>query len=306
MIIKKVYYKEIIEALGDLVINSFGPTENVFIDNLADIRHINATTLDWVGLHKTNSQEIAEQSLAQVILVGSDVVYSKKLQAQNKTLIVVTKPKTALAVVGNAFFVEHEKPGIHPTAIIDPEAKIGKEVYIGPYVVIGKATIGDYCRICSFVKIYDNVKMGHHCYIKDGSIIGGPGFGFEIDEDGNRFRFPQIGSVVMGNYVEIGANNCVDRGALSDTIIEDYTKSDNLCHIAHNDHIGKNVMLTAGVVFSGSVTVGDETWLAPGTVIRDGKSIGRNSMTGMGTVVVKNIPDHELWAGNPGVKFRDI
>lgn len=306
MRIKKVYCNDIIKALGDLVIRTFGLTEDVFIDNLADVRHVNTSTLDWVGLNKTNSQEIAEHSLARVILVSTDVVYSEKLQAQNKTLIVVTKPKTALAVVGNVFFVEHEKPGIHPTAIIDPDAVIGKDVYIGPYVVIGKATIGDYCRICSFVKIYDNVKMGHHCYIKDGSIIGGPGFGFEIDEDGNRFRFPQIGSVVMGNYVEIGANNCVDRGALSDTIIEDYTKSDNLCHIAHNDHIGKNVMLTAGVVFSGSVNVGDETWLAPGTVIRDGKSIGRNCMTGMGTVVVKDIPDHELWAGNPGVKFRDI
>lgn len=306
MRIKKVYCTDIIKALGDLVIRTFGSTEDVFIDNLADVRHVNTSTLDWVGLNKTNSQEIAEHSLARVILVGTDVVYSEQLQAQNKTLIVVAKPKTALAMVGNAFFVEHEKPGIHPTAIIDPEAVIGKDVYIGPYAVVGKATIGDYCRICSFVKIYDNVKMGHHCYIKDGSIIGGPGFGFEIDEDGNRFRFPQIGSVVMGNYVEIGANNCVDRGALSDTIIEDYTKSDNLCHIAHNDHIGKNVMLTAGVVFSGSVNVGDETWLAPGTVIRDGKSIGCNCMTGMGTVVVKDIPDHELWAGNPGVKFRDI
>lgn len=306
MITKKVLVSNIIKTLGNLLVNTFGPIDNVYIDNLADVKHVTSTTLDWVGRKKKEQQIIAEQSQANVILVGPEVVYSDILRKQGKTLLVVKNPKMALATVGNAFFVQVEQPGIHPTAMIDPEAVIGKGVYIGPYVVIGKAEIGDYCRICSFVKIYDNVKMGHHCYIKDGSIIGGPGFGFEIDEEGNRFRFPQIGSVVMGNYVEIGANNCVDRGALSDTIIEDYTKSDNLCHIAHNDHIGKNVMLTAGVVFSGSVTVGDETWLAPGTVIRDGKSIGRNSMTGMGTVVVKNIPDHELWAGNPGVKFRDI
>ena len=76
------------------------------------------------------------------------------------------------------------------------------------------------------------------CY-KVRAVIGGEGFGFERDKNGNRFRFPQIGDVKIGNYVEVGANTCIDRGALSTTMIGDYTKINNLCHIAHNNVIGK-------------------------------------------------------------------
>ena len=134
-------------------------------------------------------------------------------------------------------------------------------------------------------------------------MIGGAGFGFERDDNGNRLRFPQIGGVRIGNHVDIGGNTCIDRGALSDTILEDYAKVDNLCHIAHNAHIGKNAVVVACAEVSGSCAIGDDTWVGPNTCIRDQRTIGSNTLIGMGAVVVKHVGDNEVWAGNPAKKM---
>lgn len=304
MINRKVSLNEVIEVLGNLMLKTYGPTEDVYIDNLADVQHVNATTLDWVGNSKKNQQVIAEQSPAKVILVGEKVVYSEVLQDQKKTLLVVCNPRQALAVIGNAFFLEKKTPGIHPTAIVEPEAKIGKDVYIGPYTVIGKAEIGDNCIISAFVKIHDNVKIGHHCFFKEGAVIGGAGFGFETDENGNRFRFPQLGKVVIGNFVEVGANSTIDRGALSDTVIGDYTKMDNLCHIAHNNVVGKNCIFTAGSIVSGSCEIGDNTWVGPNSTINNWIKVGSDSLIGIGSTVVMKVKDGTKVFGVPAEKVE--
>ena len=256
--------------------------------------HVNLTTLDWINPAKTNKQEIAEKSPARVLLVDEDVVYFP-----GKVFIYVKNPKRALATVGNKFFVKRPQPGIHPTAIVDDEAEIDDSVSIGAYSVIGKAIISAGTVVSPFVRIYDNVTIGRECFIKEGAVIGGAGFGFERDEDGNRFRFPQIGGVRIGDHVDIGGNTCIDRGALSDTVLEDYAKVDNLCHIAHNAHIGKNAVVVACAEVSGSCEVGENTWVGPNACIRDQRNVGCNTMIGMGSVVVKHIGDNEIWAGNP-------
>lgn len=286
--------KDVITCLGDQVQNVVGTLEGVFIDNLADVAHTNLTTLDWVNPSRKNKQEIVKKSPARVMLVDLSVEY-----VEGKVLIYVMNPKRALALVGNTFFVERPQTGIHPTAIVDPEAIIAENAHIGAFTVIGKATIGERTVISSNVRIYDNVSLGQDCFIKEGAVIGGAGFGFERDEDGNRFRFPQIGGVRIGDHVEIGANTCIDRGALSDTILEDYAKVDNLCHIAHNVHIGKNAVVVACAEVSGSCVIGEDTWVGPNACIRDQRTVGANSLIGMGSVVVKDIPDNEVWAGNP-------
>ena len=304
MIDRKVSLKEIIGVLGDLLLNTCGPTEDVYVDNLADVQHVNSTTLDWVGNNKKNQQVIAEQSPAKVILVSDKVDYSESVQEQKKTFLVVKNPRQSLAVIGNAFFLEKASAGIHPTAIVDPEAVIGKDVYVGPYAVIGKAEIGEGCSISAFVKIYDNVKIGHHCSFKEGAVIGGAGFGFEKDGDGNRFRFPQLGKVVIGNYVEIGANSTIDRGALSDTVIGDYTKMDNLCHIAHNNVVGKNCVFTAGSIVSGSCEIGDNTWVGPNSTINNWIKVGKDSLVGIGSTVVMKVKDGTKVFGVPAEKVE--
>lgn len=299
MIYKKITIQEILQFLGEKVLQVHGPVEGVYIDNLAEVERVKETTLDWIKPSKPNKQEIAENSKARVLLVDAVVQ-----PIDGKTLIVVKNPKVALAEIGNYFFVEKVMPGIHPTAIIHPEAKIGSNCHIGPYTVIGKATIGENCVIDAHVRIYDDVVMGHDCVIKAGAVLGGAGFGYERDEQGNKFRFPQIGQLIMGDYVEVGSNTCIDRGALADTIIGDYTKINNLCHIAHNNKIGQNVTITGCVNISGSNVIDDNVWIAPNASVKGWIHIGEGALVGMAAVVVKDIPPHETWVGNPAHKLE--
>lgn len=295
----KVTVNELVSFLGDEVIRVVGVSTSAYIDNLADVAHVNETTLDWVKPKNPDRQQIVENSKANVVLVDEGV-----LPVAGKVLIVVENPKRALAKVGNAFFVERPQPGIHPTAIIDAQAEVGEDVYIGPYSVIGKASIGAGCVIDSNVRIYDGVILGKGCDIKAGAVLGGAGFGFEKDEDGNRFRFPQVGRLIIGDDVEVGANTCIDRGALSDTVIGDHTKINNLCHIAHNNRIGRNVVITGCVNVSGSNVIDDNVWIAPNASIRGFIHLGEGCTIGMGAVVTKDIPDGETWFGAPAHKVE--
>lgn len=295
----KITLRELISFLGEEVINVYGETEEAYIDNLADVAHVCETTLDWVNPKTPRGQTMVEQSKAGIVLVGECIK-----PVSGKVLIVVKNPKRALAKVGREFFVEKPEPGIHPTAILDAEAIIGEKIHIGPYAVIGKAKIGEGCVIESGVHIYDNVALGASCRIKSGAIIGGEGFGFESDENGNKFRFPQIGHVIIGDDVEIGANTCIDRGALSDTIIGDHTKINNLCHIAHNNVIGKNVTIAGCVNVSGSCVIEDNVWISPNVSLRGFNHLGTGCIIGTGAVVTKNIPAKETWVGNPAKKIE--
>ena len=296
---KSLYIKDIVNFLGEKVLSVEGEYEGVFIDNLADVSHVNETTLDWINPTKEKKQKIAENSKAQVLLVDKSI-----MPIAGKVLIRVNNPKVALAEIGNHFFVEQPQVGIHPTAIIDPDAKIGNNVAIGAYCVIGKVIIGDDCVLDSNVRVYDDTVMGKGCIIKAGAVLGGAGFGFEIDDNGNKFRFPQIGGLIIGNQVEIGANTCVDRGALSNTEIGDYTKINNLCHIAHNNKIGKNVIITGCVNISGSNVIEDNVWIAPNASIRGYVHLGKGCVVGMGAVATKDIPAGETWVGNPAKKME--
>lgn len=296
---KSISLDDIINFLGEDCISVHGKIEQKYIDNLAPTESINEKSLDWIKLSAKNKQDLAEKSKAKALLVDTDVVYSESIKSEEKVLIVVKDPKCSLAQIGNNYFVDNKVPFIHPTAIIDSNAIIGENVSIGAYSIIGNCAIGDNSVIDSHVQIYDGTQIGKHCYIKSGAVLGGAGFGYEKDDDGNHFRFPQIGALLIGDYVEIGANTCIDRGALADTVIGDYTKINNLCHIAHNNKIGNNVIITAQVNISGSNIIEDNTWIAPNSSIRGWLKIGKNSTVGMGAVVVKDIPENEVWVGNP-------
>jgi len=299
-----VSLNKIIEFLSDELIDVYGEPESIIVKHLRDPEHVDEFTLDWINTSKQEKQKVAEASKAKAIIVDKDVVFSEVLRNQGKVLLVVNNPKLAIAKAGNEFFVEKITPEIHPSAIIHPDAQIGKNVYIGPNTVIENCTIGDDTIIDANVHIYSPVIIGKHCSVKSGAVLGGMGFGFEKDENGNLFRFPQIGNLFIGDYVEIGANTCIDRGALSDTVIGDYCKINNLCHIAHNNKIGKNVVITAQVNISGSNVIENGVWIAPNASIRGWLTIGKGATIGMGAVVTKDVPAGETWVGNPARKLE--
>jgi UDP-3-O-[3-hydroxymyristoyl] glucosamine N-acyltransferase len=294
---------DIIDFLGNEVIEIYGEPSKVKIKYLKAADEVDEYTLDFINTIRIDKQKIAEMSLARAIIVAGSIIYSDSLKAQSKVIIVVDQPKLAIAKIGNEFFAEKIKPRIEPSAIIHPDAKIGKDVYIGTNVKIGKCIIGNYVQIFSNVVIHDGVTIGNYVVIKPGAVLGFEGFGFEKDSLGNLLKFPQLGKLRIHDHVEIGANTCIDRGALKDTIIGYGTKINNLCHIAHNVVIGQNVIITGHANISGSTIIEDYVWISPNVSLRGHQRIGKGATIGMGAVVTKDVPAGETWIGNPAKKI---
>jgi|TARA_R100000234_G_C4998059_1_gene178926 UDP-3-O-[3-hydroxymyristoyl] glucosamine N-acyltransferase len=150
------------------------------------------------------------------------------------------------------------------------------------------------------------IVIGKGCDICETSRLGNEGFGFEPDENGDLVFFPHFGGVIIGNNVRIGSYTCIDRGNMRDTVVCDNVKIDNLVHVAHNVKIGKNTMVVAGAVICGSVEIGESCFIGANSTIRQHLKVGNNSIVGMGSVVTKNIPNNEVWAGNPARKIKDV
>lgn len=186
-----------------------------------------------------------------------------------------------------------------------------QESYVDSTVRLGEnVVIEDGCHISAGVVIEHNVVIqkgtyiGKNSIIRTGTCVGGAGFGFEKDSEGIPVRFPHLGGVVIGENVEIGAINSVCCGALSDTIIGDNVKTDNLVHIAHNCSIGARTLITACAELSGGVVVGEDVWIGPNCSIIQKVKIGDGALIGIGAVVRKSVPNKGVVAGNPGKLLR--
>ncbi len=146
---------------------------------------------------------------------------------------------------------------IAPGCVVEDNCVIGDNVILGANVVVGTGShIGAGSRIFANVTLYHYVYLGDQCIVHSGAVIGSDGFGF-ANNKGTWVKIPQTGKVIIGSQVEIGANACIDRGALNDTLIGDGVKLDNLCHIAHNVELGANVAMAAYAGVAGSTKVGD-------------------------------------------------
>lgn len=171
-----------------------------------------------------------------------------------------TTPAIATGIHPTAYVAEGVTLGnnvaLGPHVVIETGAVIGDNVQIGANCVIGPhAKIGDNTKLYPLVSVYHHCEIGKNCLIQSGTAIGSDGFGYANDK-GQWVKIPQSGRVVIGDFVEIGANTCIDRGALDDTIIESNVIIDNLCQIAHNVKIGYGTAVAGGTTFAGSVTIG--------------------------------------------------
>ncbi len=271
--------------LGDIIVGD----SRRKISNIADAKNINEESLDWVHRNNGDPWTYLQKSKAQVLIVPKDLIDKADEISQSKTVIFSNNPMLLFSRIARELFVVHPIPGIHPSVIIHPNAVIAKDVYIGPLCSIGDCQIGAGSIIQSHVSIGDCVSIGKKVLIKNGARIGQSGFGFVKNENGELEKFPQIGRVIIEDNVEIGANTCVDRGALSITRIGAGTKIDNLVEIAHNVQIGKNCMITGNVSIGGSCKIGDEVWIGPTASLRDGIVVGSGALINMGSVVIKDV-----------------
>jgi UDP-3-O-[3-hydroxymyristoyl] glucosamine N-acyltransferase len=191
-------------------------------------------------------------------------------------------------------------PGIHPTAVVDPTASIDPTAVIGPHCVIGaNSVIGPHVMLHPHVVIGWDVRIGAGTTVFAGTVVGADGFGYERDDDGTVLKFPHLGGVTIGAGVEIGANTCVDRGTLGDTVIDDEARVDNLVHVAHNVRIGKRAFVIALSMIGGSTVVDDDAYVAPGVALMNGITVGQRAMVGLGAVVVRSVEPDTVVMGNP-------
>ncbi len=159
------------------------------------------------------------------------------------------------------------KTGVHPSAVVEAGARIAPSATIGALSYIGAdAVIGENTRIAARVTLGERCVVGERCILHSGVVIGADGFGFAPDQ-GRWEKIAQLGAVRIGNDVEIGANTCIDRGALGDTVIEDGVKLDNLIQIGHNVHIGAHTAMAACAGIAGSAKIGRHCTLAGGAVV---------------------------------------
>lgn len=180
------------------------------------------------------------------------------------------------------------EPVIHPTA------RIGRNVVIGRGVHIGAGTV-----IYHNAVIGDEVVIGQGCVIKSCAVVGEEGFGFERDAQGKAVRLPHIGTVVIGDAVEVGSLTTVCRGTLGDTILRNGCKIDDHVHIAHNVDVGEDAFVIACAEVSGGVKIGPRAWIAPNASVLNQLTIGADAVIGLGGVVLKSVPDGTVVVGNP-------
>ena len=194
---------------------------------------------------------------------------------------------------------------IGPNVYIGHDVIIGDNVTIYPNVTIGQgAIIGDNTIIYSNVVIREFCQIGKECVLNPGCIIGGDGFGF-VKINGNNTKIDQIGAVILEDYVEIGSNTTIDRGAIGNTIVKKYAKIDNLVQIAHNVIVGENTLIISQVGISGSTEIGENVTLAGQTGVAGHIKIGNNVMIGGRGGVTGNIEDNQILAGFPLMPLKD-
>ncbi len=283
--------------------------------NLADSKCIsvfhNKKYFEMLGSSKTGACILDEQSIQK---------------APNDSALLVSKyPTKSYALIAATFYpIEKQKPGIHPTAIVHESVKLGNNVYIGPYVIIEEnVQIGDEVQIGAHSVIEKGVSIqeytvirthvmishalvGKYVHIKSGARIGQRGFGFFMDPSGqgNHLPVPQLGRVILHDFVEIGSNSTVDRGSGDDTIIGYGTRIDNLVQIAHNVHFGTGCVMVAQSGVAGSTKFGDYVAAGGQAGIADHLKIGSGAQLGAQCGIMSDIEPREIVMGSPAAPVK--
>ena len=273
----------------------------------------------------------------------SNPIYNSFLYTTNASVAIVNKSfqpekeiETTLIKVDNAYKsfskllefyneVKNNKSGRESPHFIADSAKIGKNEYLGAFTYIGEnvvigynvkiypncyigdnTIIGDNCVIFSGVKIYSETQIGNHCKVHSGSTIGSDGFGFVPNENGEFMPIPQIGNVVIEDYVDIGSGCTIDRATLGSTIIRKGVKLDNQIQIAHNVEVGKNTVIAAQTGIAGSTKIGENCMIGGQVGFAGHLIIGNNVKILAQAGVSKNLKDNAIINGTPAFKVQDF
>jgi len=299
--------KNIAEFLEEKFIGD-GETE---ILRVASLETANTGEISFI--EKSELNEAAQNTHADCLIVPEN--FSGELPC---SFIKVTNPKLSFAKVAEKLHAPNERVGVHKTAVVASTAKIRADVFIGAFVTIGEhSSVAEGSQIYDGVKIgdnvtigkrsivrpncviYENVSIGSDVVLHAGVVIGADGFGYVRDAE-KYVKFPQIGTVVIEDEVEIGANSCIDRGALGETRVGKGTKIDNLVQIAHNVQIGRRVVIASQTGISGSTVIeadcviGGQVGMGDHARVKSGAIIGSQAGVLPGKIVRAGV-----WWGTP-------
>jgi UDP-3-O-[3-hydroxymyristoyl] glucosamine N-acyltransferase len=290
-----IYLHQIIEALGG---HLYGDA-NIQITGLASLSHANPSQISFVSNIKYE-QELAGSKAGCIIVSPHLEVAAKKRGA----CIVTDQPYVYFALLTQFWKRQHapnQLGSIHPSAVVAASALVDPSAMIGPLCVVeAHARIGANTTLKSRVTVGEICVVGDNCILHSGVVIGADGFGFapQKTEHGLAWvKIEQLGAVKIGNDVEIGANTCVDRGALHDTVIEDGVKLDNLIQIGHNVRIGKHTVIAAATAIAGSTEIGAYCMVGGCVSIAGHLSIAPHTEISGASVVTHSIHKAGTYAG---------
>jgi UDP-3-O-[3-hydroxymyristoyl] glucosamine N-acyltransferase len=241
------------KQIADMIGGRVEGDENATVSTFAKIEEGKEGAISFLSNPKYTHYIYDTKS--SVVLINEDVELEHPVKA---TLIRVKNAYESVALLLQMYAQSlPKKTGIDPLAFVSKSAEIGDDVYVAPFAYIGDGVkIGDGSRIFPHVCIYDGCQIGKNVTIHAGSVIGADGFGFAPSQEGYD-KIPQLGIVVIEDNVEIGANTCIDRSTMGQTIIHKGVKLDNLIQVAHNCEIGENTVMSAQVGMAGSTKIGN-------------------------------------------------
>ncbi len=291
--------KQIAEFTGGYVEGN----ERATVNNFAKIEE--AKEGDIAFLSNPKYTTYVYDTKASIVLINEDVKLEKPVST---TLIRVKNAYECVAKLLQMYAASlPKKTGIHPLACVAASATIGKDVYVGPFACIGEGvTIGDGTMIFPHVTIYDGCRIGKNVTIHAGSVIGADGFGFAPNPDGYE-KIPQLGIVIIEDNVEIGANTCIDRSTMGQTIIHKGVKLDNLIQVAHNCEIGENTVMSAQAGMAGSTKIGAWCMVGGQAGFSGHIHVADKTMVGAQCGVINNTKgDGENLIGSPAMNPKEF
>ena len=313
--------KFLIEEISRAVDGTIAGSSKLQITGVNELTAAEVNQLTFVGHRKFISTW--DQSQASAAIVNDDLEIEP---GPGRALIRVANADIAMARVLQMFEPDPPRcePGIHPSATVDPTAEIGESVsigagcYVGPGVVIGANTrlypnvtilddssIGSGTIIWPGTVVRERCRIGHNCILHPNVSIGADGFGYRPSPDGRGLvKIPQIGTVTLGDGVEIGAGSCVDRGKFSTTYVGDGTKIDNLVQIAHNCRLGRSCVMAGQSGLAGSITLGDGVIMGGGARVKDHCTVGSGATLGGNATALSDVEPGATLLGTPAQDAR--
>jgi UDP-3-O-[3-hydroxymyristoyl] glucosamine N-acyltransferase len=310
-----------LQQINEVLKGEIVGTTSQLITAPEQLERASTSEISFIG-HK-KYEKLWATSTACVAVVNEDISIEP---GENRAFIKVKNADLAMSQVLELFAPPTPQFAveIHPSATVDASAtigtgtRIGAGSYIGPNVVLGEnvtiypnVTILDECTIGKNTVIWpgsvvrERCHLGTDCIVHPNATIGADGFGFRPCPERGLVKIPQIGNVVIGNWVEIGANTCVDRGKFSSTVLGDGCKIDNLVQIGHNSILGKFCIMAGNSGLAGSVTLGNGVIIGGSASIKDHTTIGDGAIVGAGSGVTADIPAGKMMLGYPAVEARD-